>query len=192
MEALAHYVFQRQLQKDPVAVNLIRICVLILSIVQCTCSKAPTQQVLPESTPQAEQIESSFCQKHTELPQRNLPEALLTLSDKTTIRARVADTAQTRQFGLMCERQLANNEGMLFLFEHMRVQSFWMKNTLIPLDMIFIDENGIIVGIIEDAKPLTTTSRTVGTPSQYVLELKSGQASAFGLRKGQHLTWIKL
>lgn len=97
----------------------------------------------------------------------------------------LALTDAERQRGLMHRTQLADDAGMLFIFDHSRVQSFWMKNTLIPLDMIFIEEGGAIAGIVESAEPLTTTARRVDRKSRYVLELNGGAARRFGIAPGQ-------
>lgn len=92
-----------------------------------------------------------------------------------------------RQRGLMFRERLEQDAGMLFLFERQRVQSFWMKNTRIPLDMIFIAEDGAIAGIVESAEPLTLVSRRVQQPSRYVLELIAGSARQRGLAAGQRV-----
>ena len=73
---------------------------------------------------------------------------------------------------------------MLFLFEESAPHGFWMKNTLIPLDMIFIGEDGRIVGIVESATPGSTALRDVGAPSRYVLEVNGGWSAARGVRPG--------
>ncbi len=86
--------------------------------------------------------------------------------------------------GLMCRRSMRPDWGMFFVMERTRVQSFWMLNTLIPLDMVFIDEDWTVVGVVERAEPRTTTSRTVGLPSRYVLELVGGAARRAGITAG--------
>lgn len=86
--------------------------------------------------------------------------------------------------GLMCRPSMKPNWGMLFLMPQTRVQSFWMLNTLIPLDMVFIDEEWKVVGVVAHAEPRTRTSRTVGLPSRYVLELVGGTAARVGITAG--------
>ena len=86
----------------------------------------------------------------------------------------VADTQETRTRGLMYCDTLADGRGMLFVFERDADHEFWMKNTLIPLDMIFIAADGRIVGIHADATPLSTASIGVSVPSRYVLEMPGG------------------
>jgi uncharacterized membrane protein (UPF0127 family) len=73
---------------------------------------------------------------------------------------------------------------MLFLFPEQRQLSFWMKNTFIPLDMIFLSREWKVVGIIENATPLSEESRSVNAESQYVLEFIAGTAARFGIKQG--------
>ena len=83
----------------------------------------------------------------------------------------LATTPGQRERGLMFRREMLPDWGMLFVYPADRPLSFWMKNTLIPLDMVFIDSRGLVVGVIENVPPLTLDSRTVGKPGRYVLEL---------------------
>jgi hypothetical protein len=99
----------------------------------------------------------------------------------------LAITNEERQHGLMFREHLDDEAGMLFLFEKPRIQSFWMKNTRIPLDMLFIAEDGTIAGIVESAEPLTTVSRKVDKESRYVLELNGGAARKLGIAAGQRV-----
>jgi hypothetical protein len=103
---------------------------------------------------------------------------------KVTFHVEVARSEPEREKGLMFRDHLAPDAGMIFLFDRPSVQAFWMKNTLIPLDMIFIDADRWVVGIVANAEPLTLTTRTVGVPSQYVLEIGGGLASRLGIRNG--------
>jgi len=96
----------------------------------------------------------------------------------------IADNTALRTRGLMWRSELADGAGMLFIFPAEVVQSFWMRNTLIPLDMLFIDKSMRVVGVVQWAEPRTLTSRTVGKPSLYVLEVPGGWASRYGVRAG--------
>ena len=87
--------------------------------------------------------------------------------------------------GLMCRREMRDDWGMLFFMRSDKVQRFWMKNTLIPLDMLFLDRNWQVVGIVEGAEPRTLEGRGVNGVSRYVLELTAGQARRAGLEAGQ-------
>lgn len=94
----------------------------------------------------------------------------------------VADTADERAQGLMFVEQMPRMAGMLFVYEQPSSVAFWMKNTLIPLDMIFADENGVVQSIHENAIPGDLTAIPGGDNIQYVLELNAGVAKMLGLK----------
>ncbi len=87
--------------------------------------------------------------------------------------------------GLMFRPRMHPDWGMLFLFDKDRVHSFWMRNTYIPLDMIFLGSDGRIACIVEQAEPLTEESRSCGRVSRHVLELAGGSVRRHGLKAGQ-------
>jgi uncharacterized membrane protein (UPF0127 family) len=100
------------------------------------------------------------------------------------VQVEVAATPEARTRGLMWRKDLPQGQGMLFVFPQEEVHAFWMVNTLIPLDMVFIDAQGRIVGIVERAPPHSMTARSVDRPSRSVLEVPGGWAQAAGLRPG--------
>ena len=100
-------------------------------------------------------------------------------------RVEVASTPDEHARGLMYRSHLDPDAGMLFVFEQPQVQRFWMKNTLIPLDMIFIAPDRHIAGVVENAAPETETERMVPARSQYVLEIGGGLASRLGIHAGE-------
>lgn len=97
----------------------------------------------------------------------------------------LADTDEERRVGLMYRTELAEDAGMLFDFgpEPQQV-GIWMKNTLIPLDIIFIDEDGTIIRIQENAVPRSLQSMKSGRPALAVLEVNGGRTSALGISAG--------
>ncbi len=99
----------------------------------------------------------------------------------------LARTDAERSRGLMHRASLADEAGMLFLFDETAEHGFWMKDTLIPLDMIFIGDDGRIVGVVERAAPRSTESRSVGAPSRYVLEVNGGWTRARGVKAGDRV-----
>lgn len=99
----------------------------------------------------------------------------------------VADTIGTRSKGLMHREALARSAGMLFVFGREAPVSFWMRNTLIPLDMIFIDEDGIVTRVHENAVPLDETQIPSGGPVLAVLEVNGGLARALGIEAGSQV-----
>jgi uncharacterized membrane protein (UPF0127 family) len=109
---------------------------------------------------------------------------LQTAGRTVRVRVEIVRTPEQRARGLMFRQKLAELHGMLFLFDRQEVQSFWMENTYIPLDMIFIDEKMRVVGVVENAEPLTTVSRKVNAPSRYVLEVNGGFCRRHGIGKG--------
>jgi uncharacterized membrane protein (UPF0127 family) len=96
----------------------------------------------------------------------------------------IAATDAARERGLMYRTALADGHGMLFVFPSAAEHAFWMKNTLIPLDLIFIAEDRRIVGIRAEAPPLSTAPIGVDAPSRYVLEVPGGFAARRGIAPG--------
>lgn len=103
----------------------------------------------------------------------------------------VARTPQQQSRGLMFRTQLPRDQGMLFPMDPPRLASFWMQDTLIPLDMIFIAEGGIVESITPEAEPQTTTPRTSFGPVVAVLELAGGEAARIGLKVGDRVEWAE-
>jgi len=96
----------------------------------------------------------------------------------------IADTAEERARGLMFRKQLGAYEGMLFdFFQEMQV-SFWMKNTLIPLDMVFIAGDGTVKHVHANAVPLSTDAIPSRYPVRAVLEINGGSAALLGIKPG--------
>jgi hypothetical protein len=104
---------------------------------------------------------------------------------KVLFRVEVARTPEEHTRGLMYRTRLAADAGMVFVFAQPGIQRFWMKNTLIPLDMIFISADRHIVGVVENAAPETENERRVAGPSQYVLEIGGGLATRLGIHAGE-------
>ena len=104
---------------------------------------------------------------------------------KVPFKVELAVTPAEHERGLMFREHLEPDAGMLFISDSPRRQVFWMKNTLIPLDMIFIGSDWRIAGIVENAEPKTLTAREVPAPSQYVLEIGGGLSARYGIRAGQ-------
>jgi len=102
----------------------------------------------------------------------------------------VPKTPQERAQGLMGRKHLGDNEGMLFIFEAEDYHSFWMKNTLLPLSIAFVDREGRIVGIT-DMEPLSLESHPPPKPILYALEMKKGWFSMNGIQVGDVLRFSK-
>lgn len=110
-----------------------------------------------------------------------------------TFRIELADTAESRARGLMYRRSVPQGTGMLFVYPTPQPVSFWMRNTLIPLDLVFADRTGMIRHIHHDARPLDETpipGAAIGDPNPdrlVVLEIAGGEAARLGLHAGQPL-----
>jgi len=96
----------------------------------------------------------------------------------------VVDTNESRAQGLMFRTELAEDAGMLFDFKEQRAVSFWMRNTFIPLDMIFVDAAGVVKNIHVNAIPHDVTGIPSGGPVQFVLEIPGGRSVEIGLKAG--------
>lgn len=101
----------------------------------------------------------------------------------------IARTASQQETGLMNRRALAPDAGMLFPFDPPRPASFWMRNTLIPLDMIFIRPDGSIARIAANTVPMSETPIAVDQPMTAVLELAGGRAAQLGIQEGDRVSW---
>lgn len=102
----------------------------------------------------------------------------------------IADDDQSRARGLMFVDEMADNRGMFFIFRREAPRSFWMRNTRIPLDIIYLDRDLNVVSISEDTPPCRTRrcpSYPSEGPAQFVLELNAGQAAAIGLDPGDRV-----
>lgn len=102
----------------------------------------------------------------------------------------LARTDAEQQQGLMFRREMQPDWGMLFVYDAEAQRSFWMENTFIPLDMIFIDADGEVDSIIESAEPLTRVQRRSRGPAQYVLELNGGTVDDIGIEPGMQVELI--
>lgn len=100
-----------------------------------------------------------------------------------------ARTSLQQEKGLMFRTKLADNAGMIFPFPDVRRASFWMKNTVIPLDIIFIRANGTIESIAENAIPYSTDPMSSGEPVTAVLELRGGLTGELGIGPGDKIKW---
>lgn len=99
----------------------------------------------------------------------------------------VADDAAERSQGLMFVEQMPTMAGMLFVYDQPQRASFWMQNTLIPLDMIFAAPDGTVTRVHENAVPLDRTSIDGGEGVQFVLEINGGMAARLGIGEGDRL-----
>lgn len=127
-----------------------------------------------------------------------LPSVALAVCEETRINLRggwgsasftvdVADDAQERAQGLMFVEAMPRFSGMLFVYERPQRVAFWMRNTLIPLDMIFADQTGVVQRIHQSAIPGDETNIPGGDQIQYVLEINGGMSALLGITEGTQM-----
>ncbi|APL96381.1 DUF192 domain-containing protein [Sphingobium indicum] len=148
---------------------------LILATLLTACS---------QGAPKAENTTNPAAARQTTLP-------LTIRTAKATHRftVEVALTEKQQEQGLMFRKLLAPDGGMLFPMDPPRTASFWMKNTLIPLDMLFIHTDGSIAFLKASAAPYSREPVSAGIPVAAVLELRGGRAAELGIGEGDHVQW---
>ncbi|MCB0324862.1 MAG: DUF192 domain-containing protein [Bdellovibrionales bacterium] len=109
-------------------------------------------------------------------------------SQSPAIQAELAVTPSQRARGLMYRKTMADSEGMLFLFPDEEERSFWMKNTYLELDIIFLDRDFRVVSIAKRAVPLSESARPSRKAAKYVVEVNGGLSDRWGVGEGSHLT----
>ncbi|MGA9293594.1 MAG: DUF192 domain-containing protein [Ignavibacteriaceae bacterium] len=122
-------------------------------------------------------------------------DGVLTFSDSTgntmaKIDIQIANTDFDRQLGLMFRKSMSENQGMLFIFPQESVQSFWMRNTYISLDMIFVNADKKIVTIHKNTKTLSDQSYRSTGPAKYVIEVDAGFSDKFNIKVGDKINWV--
>ena len=106
-----------------------------------------------------------------------------------TLDIEIADDDYSTETGLMYRTKLETNQGMLFIFPDVQMRSFYMKNTKIPLDIIYIDKDKTIVSFQKNAKPMDETSLPSEAPAKYVLELNGGLTDEWQLEVGDKVSY---
>jgi len=117
---------------------------------------------------------------------RNLPTVTLQ-AGMHNIRAQVATTPDQHQIGLMFRKEMPSHEGMLFVFDRATPQCFWMRNTLLPLSIAFVRDDGVITNL-DDMQPMTDDSHCSSEPVRYVLEMNVGWFAKRGFKAGSRLS----
>ncbi len=122
------------------------------------------------------------------------PEGLVTFfkadgQPVTRIAVEIAETDSARQRGLMERTGLPEKGGMLFLMDSLKIQSFWMYNTPLPLDIVFVDDSLRIVSIAARTQSFSQAPVVSEKPARYVVEVRSGFTERFGLAPGDRIAW---
>lgn len=148
--------------------------------------------LLALAAPVAAQPLPDFSRYSVAEPNRGLkviPVTLQTKSGTHRYRVEVAATPEQQAIGMMHRREMAPDTGMLFPMNPPRPASFWMRNTHVSLDLIFIGADGRVLNVAEKAEPLSERLLDSNGPAAAVLELKAGQARRIGLKPGDAVRW---
>jgi uncharacterized membrane protein (UPF0127 family) len=120
-------------------------------------------------------------------PPRTEPLEIRTRGGAHKFNVEIAADDASRELGLMCRKSMAPSHGMLFEFDVPEQQTFWMKNTFIPLDIIYVGADGRIVSIARSAKPFDETPLPSAGPAKAVLEIDGGLSRKLGIRDGDRV-----
>lgn len=148
--------------------------IMILSLIACKGGK---------TNPQAEQPINEF----------NITGSLTIIKspkDSLKFDIEIADTPEETELGLMNRKVMNENQAMLFIFPYEKVLTFWMKNTYIPLDIIYFDTNNKIVHIAKNAIPFNEELIPSEMPALYALEIKAGLSDKLGIKTGMKMKYI--
>jgi uncharacterized protein len=144
----------------------------------------PLSETPPPSARRAEHCPSDP-EDGTELPRGRV--RFIDRASAPTVTVELARTDAHRGRGLMYRTAMADDAGMLFSWPDEKPRSFWMRNTCIPLDMLFIAADGTIVGVLEEVPTLDESPRRIPCPAAHVLEVNAGWVRANGIRPGQRV-----
>ena len=155
---------------------------LSLTVLLAACSPQPAAEATPVAAAQEAAV-------HPVSGLRVIP---LTVTSGDTVHrfeVELADTAEAQQRGLMFRTELADDEGMIFPSDPPQVRSFWMKNTPLPLDIIYVGTDGRILNMYEMTTPYSLDSLYSADVTSGVLELRGGRAKELGIGKGDLVEW---
>jgi len=152
----------------------------------------PVLLVMPSCSPQAAEQAPPAAQQasvHAESGLEVIPLTITSLGRTHRFRVEVARTPQEQARGLMFRTAMGPDEGMLFPYDQPRVLSFWMKNTVLSLDLIFIGPDRRVINVAANAVPYSEASIRSEAPGIAVLELNAGRASELGIVAGARVDW---
>lgn len=155
---------------------------LVISLVACSCEKTHDEG---STLPPPKATHDAPAPAATPMPKVHIASK----SGEATVDVEIVSTPAKIERGLMFREHLPPDQGMLFLMGEERAWPFWMKNTLIPLDLIFITKEMTVAGVVQNATPRTEDLRRVDTPSLYVLEVNGGYAAKHAILDGAKVTF---
>ncbi len=154
-----------------------RACFLVLALSLAACSP-------PTTTPRTGTV--------PDLDARFAFDSLIVINDRgdeLKFDIYLATDFEQHRRGLMFVRGMPERTGMLFIYEREEIRSMWMKNTYIPLDLVFARADGSVINVITDTVPQTLNSHRSAEPSLYVLELNAGTARRLGIGNASRIVW---
>jgi uncharacterized membrane protein (UPF0127 family) len=162
----------------------VRIILAISFLALASCRDTPQLQPTTPPSDRGSDPPSSVSGPHVVLRPEGHP--------PVTVRVEVARTHSARMEGLMNRTSLGANNGMLFVFAESEQQSFWMRNTFLPLDMVFIKSDRRVLGVVRNATPMTDDPRQVEGESQYVLEVNAGFTERHHIDRGTLVEFVQI
>jgi uncharacterized protein len=178
--------------------------IVLCAFVACQQNDSQTQQNVPVATPSRNDrdVPSVSTDVAAQPNAAQTPEPIfvsegeLNFTDAqgkelSKLEIEIVDNAADRQKGLMFRKSMPEHQGMLFVFEEQEPQSFWMKNTLIPLDIIFVNDKNTVVSIQKNATPLSEKPLPSTGSALYVVETNGGYADKFGIKAGVKINFKK-
>ena len=110
---------------------------------------------------------------------------------RTSIAIEIAETREARTKGLMGREEMDDHAGMLFVYQRAGDKVFWMRNTPLSLDIIFVSEDGAVLNIARRTQPLSDNKYHSKGPAKYVVEVLSGFCDRYGIREGTRIRWYR-
>jgi len=156
-------------------------CIPLVAVLAIACSSAKHDDASTMPPPEPPRPSAPAARVVISAPNGDVPVAVEVVSTEASI-----------EKGLMYRTHLPPNDGMLFLLPVEKDWAFWMHNTLIPLDMLFIRKDLTIAGIVQNAEPKTDTLRKVGEISAYVLEVNGGFCASHGIAANQRVRFERV
>lgn len=161
---------------------MMRHLLLGLALTMAACSPQTAEAERAPATPAAPAV-------HPESGLEIIPLSVDLGGKRHAFRVEVARTPAQQANGLMFRKAMGADEGMLFPYAQPRLLSFWMRNTVLPLDIIYIGPDGKVVNVVANAVPYSETPLWSSAPASAVLELNAGRAAQLGIKAGTPVSW---
>lgn len=155
---------------------------LSLALAAAACSPQTAEAERAPATPAAPAV-------HPESGLEIIPLTVDVAGKRHSFRVEVARTPAQQEKGLMFRKAMGADEGMLFPYAQPRILSFWMRNTVLPLDIIYVGPDGKVVNVIANAEPYSEKPLWSSAPASAVLELNAGRAAQLGIGPGTTVSW---